>query len=690
MTIFQLWDPTVQFQARNGANLVNGSITITYKDRTELAPIYDFDGKAIQNPVYLDENGRASVYAEIGKLYTLHVKDQNGALVYTQDVRQYPNGEVTITVPTIVSSDSITATQTDYQYSLDVNSDYIKSIVGSGAFIAYYGQTTIDELDALDQDTIIYALQGSMVLFPCTFRANGKYRFANTEQDQAHELTLTSSGWSEARYPFGSDSNIHSITYGDSIDLSDLTKYDTVLMSMNSKTFYLTELTTSKATFSSSYAINGTVYVETVTYDGTTWSEVQVSNLGGDNTVLAYGETPTQTFAELCALAKDGRLYFGGNIPGISSYPGNVFALPVQLCTDDSNLFATWIGGAHSYGVTLNSDLIWSTASHTTLLTEADKSSLETEISSAKSEAMAYTNEIKKDVSNTVITYGSTPTLNFGELFPKFQQGTLYCFDPTIGGTPVYLPCVAYSNGKLVFSVLFGNTEYNVYLTPALEWSKGSTDLATGKVASQSGQTPDYLGNVLQAGDNITLETDGAWVRINSSAGGGSSTPEVYQSVLYANESPSASNTYALSKSALEFDYLLIDWVDVDGNARRDQMNISSLTKVSSTTSKQALSSNNFTVFVPDTSVGLGWFKWFRWYLTDTDGTTLAHSGCEYAMSSAGAISNQSTWSGSSTTVNSPKVYRITGIVLKKTNYTESNEAGVDLAITKSTIEVVE
>lgn len=114
MTLYQLWDPTVQFQARSGSNLVNGQVKVTFIDRTTPAPVYDASGTAIQNPVTLDQNGRAACYADTAKMYMLHVYDSRGSLLYTQTIRPFPYETTIIQQATQLSNDdgSIALTET--------------------------------------------------------------------------------------------------------------------------------------------------------------------------------------------------------------------------------------------------------------------------------------------------------------------------------------------------------------------------------------------------------------------------------------------------------------------------------------------------------------------------------------------------------------------------------------------------
>lgn len=80
MKLTALWSPEQQFQHKNGAILTNGKIYIYLAGRTELAQIFvDDDGiHQSQNPVILDDNGRAVVYADEAYSYTAVVCDYYG------------------------------------------------------------------------------------------------------------------------------------------------------------------------------------------------------------------------------------------------------------------------------------------------------------------------------------------------------------------------------------------------------------------------------------------------------------------------------------------------------------------------------------------------------------------------------------------------------------------------------------
>ena len=179
----------------------------------------------------------------------------------------------------------------------------------SETYTAVWHQTTLDELNQLDTDVIVFVMQDEATLAPCTFRSSTEWRFANTTGDKAHEMTVTASGWTEAYYDC---SNTCVIQYGDaSKSLTDLKQYDTVLMQMNSKTFYLTELTDSNAHFMSCYQINGEDTIETCDYDGLTWTDISTVNFDIGTVIVSSTDVAslTQSYDELKALTQNGRLY---------------------------------------------------------------------------------------------------------------------------------------------------------------------------------------------------------------------------------------------------------------------------------------------------------------------------------------------------------------------------------------------
>ena len=88
MTLRSLWPVTQQFQNKNGSILVSGKVYIYYQGRTALATTYhDEDGTVVNsNPVLLDNNGRATVFANTIYSYTIVVCDYYGKELFSQDI----------------------------------------------------------------------------------------------------------------------------------------------------------------------------------------------------------------------------------------------------------------------------------------------------------------------------------------------------------------------------------------------------------------------------------------------------------------------------------------------------------------------------------------------------------------------------------------------------------------------------
>lgn len=280
MTLYQLWDPTVQFQTVSGKNLVNGHVKVTYLDRTQLAPVYDFDGKAIQNPVTLDANGRAAVYVEVDKLYTIHVYDQNAQLVYTQNIREYPK-DMTVTIPTIVSTESIDATLSGDTYTLDVKDSYIKKFA-SNTTVLTYGQTptqSFADLTQLAAKGLLYAKEadglGAATIYQATAWGRDYIDFTAVSGEYGIALWTysTSSGWSS----YINDTRKVASQAGQTPD-------------------YLGNVIKAGQNI-------------TVSTDGAFVKIDSTASGGSANVILTYGVTPTQTFSQLTQLAAKGLLY---------------------------------------------------------------------------------------------------------------------------------------------------------------------------------------------------------------------------------------------------------------------------------------------------------------------------------------------------------------------------------------------
>lgn len=281
MTLYQLWDPTVQFQTRSGNNLVNGSVKVTHLDRTDLAPVYDFDGKAMQNPVTLDENGRASVYAEVNKLYTIRVYDQDGQLIYTQNIREYPK-DVTVTVPTIVSTDSIEATLAGDTYSLNV-----KKFAGNTQTVTY-DVTKWSDIDFTKQLMLRYVLRDTVVssaTYTCTDTALKFYVDIENEV-YVVQLLHDTDAWSATKVDA---SSVYEAVWGAPLAYLNSISSDVLVYTKNDGDVYMCSYR-SDAEWRFTCIDGDVIYEATVIEQG--WTE-NVINIGGSYTA-GYGLTLMQ------------------------------------------------------------------------------------------------------------------------------------------------------------------------------------------------------------------------------------------------------------------------------------------------------------------------------------------------------------------------------------------------------------
>lgn len=131
MTLRALWPVTQQFQAKNGSNLVSGKIYIYYQGRTALATTYhDEEGTVVNaNPVLLDNNGRATVFANTIYSYTIVVCDYYGKELFSQDITLHDAISTAKDVIVMGSNGSVKVDTTNLpngvQYDLSVNTDII-------------------------------------------------------------------------------------------------------------------------------------------------------------------------------------------------------------------------------------------------------------------------------------------------------------------------------------------------------------------------------------------------------------------------------------------------------------------------------------------------------------------------------------------------------------------------------------
>ena len=131
MTLRALWPVTQQFQNKNGSNLVSGKVYIYYQGRTALATTYhDEEGTVVNsNPVLLDNNGRATVFANTIYSYTIVVCDYYGKELFSQDITLHDAISTAKDVIIMGSDGSVkvdtTTLPNGVQYDLSVYTDII-------------------------------------------------------------------------------------------------------------------------------------------------------------------------------------------------------------------------------------------------------------------------------------------------------------------------------------------------------------------------------------------------------------------------------------------------------------------------------------------------------------------------------------------------------------------------------------
>ena len=130
-TLSALWPLTTQFQNKNGSNLVGGKVYIYYQGRTALATTYhDEEGTVVNsNPVLLDNNGRATVFANTIYSYTIVVCDYYGKELFSQDITLHDVISTAKDIVILGTDGTVLADRTELpngvQYDLSVNTDII-------------------------------------------------------------------------------------------------------------------------------------------------------------------------------------------------------------------------------------------------------------------------------------------------------------------------------------------------------------------------------------------------------------------------------------------------------------------------------------------------------------------------------------------------------------------------------------
>lgn len=84
MALLRLFDPVNQFQTKSGALNTAGLLRVYLNGTDDYAAVHDDNGTLLEQPVRLDNNGRApGLFVDSGKVYRLEVQDRYGSLLFT-------------------------------------------------------------------------------------------------------------------------------------------------------------------------------------------------------------------------------------------------------------------------------------------------------------------------------------------------------------------------------------------------------------------------------------------------------------------------------------------------------------------------------------------------------------------------------------------------------------------------------
>ena len=157
-TLSALWPVVQQYQNKNGTILTGGKVYIYYQGRTALATTYhDEAGTVVNaNPVLLDNNGRATVFANTKYSYTIVVCDYYGKELFSQDITLHD----VISTEIVIGSDGFEAEYGKTTYSeilehierkdiltLNVNgTDYCTNYKIEKSFIEFYNTSVVNDV----------------------------------------------------------------------------------------------------------------------------------------------------------------------------------------------------------------------------------------------------------------------------------------------------------------------------------------------------------------------------------------------------------------------------------------------------------------------------------------------------------------------------------------------------------------
>ena len=210
MALQALWDVSNQFNNKNGSILTNGKVFVYFQGRTALATTYnDEDGTVVNsNPILLDNNGRATCYADPIYSYTVVVCDFYGKELFSYDITLHDAISTAEDVVVIGTDGTVAVDRTQLpngvQYDLSVNTD----IIATKEDVSDLEDEINDKIDDIEDELAnkkdkqtAYSSAGST-----------KKTITNVEQNTNGELTVTYEDidikgvqYTTARFPFNSN-----------------------------------------------------------------------------------------------------------------------------------------------------------------------------------------------------------------------------------------------------------------------------------------------------------------------------------------------------------------------------------------------------------------------------------------------------------------------------------------------------
>ena len=273
MSLQALWPLTTQFQNKNGAILTSGRVYVYYKNRTALAEIFsDEDGTVVNsNPVLLDNNGRATAFVNSIYSYTIVVCDYYGKELFSQDIT-LPSGEGPV----------------------------------SNVQTVAYGITAWNNIDFTKQLLLRYIVDDTVVASAAYTATDSALKFYVDIENEVYEVQLLhdTDEWTATKVD---SSSVYEAVWGQSLtSLNRIPSGVLVYTKYHGLVYMNSYRSDTEWRFTN---IDGDVINEAKAVAEGWTEDSNIIGGGSANVVMSYGETPTQSFSDLTALAAKGLLY---------------------------------------------------------------------------------------------------------------------------------------------------------------------------------------------------------------------------------------------------------------------------------------------------------------------------------------------------------------------------------------------